>query len=868
MGEATVTIDEIISRDPVTLRAALATHLGSLGWGQLWAKEQGGVQTLLEHSLAVYDVLVACLPFIAEDSYPRLTADEALTVLLAGVAHDAGKADPAFQMYLRHNGLPVEHVDADTIRGIVDGAARAAGIDLGPRIDDVVSGAVLHEKRMRLGRGELVEWARSHVSLRWRKLADAVNLADSVASSPDVISAEDFLQRSPALTGRALVTAYHVNVRGVSTTFLHDATLRCFEGKGWTPVVHFADGTVFVGRDLSLPSPEEIEAALRERLEELLRQQRDVLPGLALGNPLYDFLPNPHYVLRDNLRDLFEAAARKVAARSEIKPDAEAKYRTQWREECRDTPLTPKDLVAIGEVGPEACTFKLLKQIVEKVLDDAGRERVRSACDSWLGVGAYDDILRQSTYMAVHDYVLSVRRWHRLPAEGTAGSLLIGDLDPQARVERLRERIVDIVAKAIQTSSSPLPSDKIIQEWERRCLADLTIETSAPTREQVVRTLTGYAEMKAGGKRANSPLQCCQCATLILAGDADAPSDALGNLGTFSNRRLAFAPSGSPPVCKGCTVDLTIGQLSLGSRVEVVIALIPRRSIGPAGAREVVCQLRELRHDVDRQLSPQTADLSRYLSVSLPAELLRAAGSGASLSECMLRPVSAPKTRKKRIEALEEALKERLGDTGLRDLNAQYAVAFDSVASLAEAIYVGQVSGSVRDDRDVADAVKAISHDVLVDFAAVTPNLVVMSLDRKLGGKDDSDADRALFGFGLAALFALEFGMATVVAPLAELRTALATRTGRTVYVPANAPARRLLGGDWVDLETARTWLRALQGAIALRERAGARSLLEVLSSPSAGFLIRRIEQNGTEETGPWWPGLWSEIEALKEVLG
>jgi hypothetical protein len=210
----------------------------------------------------------------------------------------------------------------------------------------------------------------------------------------------------------------------------------------------------------------------------------------------------------------------------------------------------------------------------------------------------------------------------------------------------------------------------------------------------------------------------------------------------------------------------------------------------------------------------------------------------------------------------------QLGDDGLDDLNSQYGTAFESTEILAEAVLSKQVPEAVRGDRDVSEAIQAAARDVLVDVAAATPNFAVVSFDRELGSKNDSDADRALYGFGLATLFAQEFGMAVAVAPVAELRTALATRAGRTVYVPANGAARRLLGGDWLDLETARTWLRALQAAIVLRERAGALSLLEVLRSPSAGFLIRRIEQNGAEETGPWWPGLWNEIEALKEVLG
>jgi hypothetical protein len=135
-----------------------------------------------------------------------------------------------------------------------------------------------------------------------------------------------------------------------------------------------------------------------------------------------------------------------------------------------------------------------------------------------------------------------------------------------------------------------------------------------------------------------------------------------------------------------------------------------------------------------------------------------------------------------------------------------------------------------------------------------------------LGAKDEKDVDRALYSFGLAAMFALELGTACLVAPISEIRTALASRNGRAVYVPANGPARGVLGGDWLGIENARKWLCAVRAAVVLRQRAGANTLLEVLRYPSAGYVVRRIEQQ--KDGNKVGPELWPHIEALKEVLG
>jgi hypothetical protein len=86
------------------------------------------------------------------------------------------------------------------------------------------------------------------------------------------------------------------------------------------------------------------------------------------------------------------------------------------------------------------------------------------------------------------------------------------------------------------------------------------------------------------------------------------------------------------------------------------------------------------------------------------------------------------------------------------------------------------------------------------------------------------------------------------------------------VYVPANGPARRALGGDWRGLFDAARWLRALRAAVVLKQPTGANTVLEVLRYPSAGYAIRRIEQQANGfAVGP---RQWPYIEALREVLG
>lgn len=858
-------LEALAGRDVGVVRDRLRSTLGALGWGDLLGKQRDGEQTLLEHCLAVFDTLCACAPFFAAEARPALSQDEFLGIVLAAVAHDAGKVDPAFQAYLRGESTSfAEHVDPEQIRKVVLYVASKLGIGLG-LIEDIVSEAVLHDRRMRRDKGEITEWARPHESGRWRKLADFVNHADSLASTADVVAAESFLRSNPLLLGQARMSCYQLHVRGVSTTFLHEAVLEAFEYAGYRALLHFAHGTVLAGFGVP-PDRDAAKAAVRRRIEKLFTERRDELPELAVGSPTGDFLPRPEYVRSETIGELLRVASRR--ARRKLHPATEkqaqdralliATYRDQWKKQGLSGAPTDADIQAILDIGPEACPFKLAKEILKKVLNEQADHALgKELFDAEFGDGSFERFIQQSTFMPVQDYALCVRGWHRMKHEGHA----VGELDPVKRTDLLIGKLGRVLQGVLTQHTAPLPSDRLVDEWTDRLMVDLALEATPPPRDEVERQFAGYLAFKSRSRsRAKPPQQCAQCAALILPGEAKEGSAALGNIGSFSNRRLAFEGQGQPPICRGCVVDLELGQLCLGRPVKTVICVVPRRSLGPQGARELVRRVRELRSTLDRQLSPETADPGSYVALSFPQDALRA----DSLRTSIVRPVRS-ETRKKRSIKLAEGLTEKLGETGLGELNSDHATSFDSVESLAGALLDGTAPPEVREDGDVRSAVADVIGGGRMDFAAITPNLVVVSLDRELAS-EESEADRALYAFGLATLFALELEMACLVAPISEVRTALESRAGRTVYVPANGPARRLLGGDWLGIHDAGRWLRALRAAIVLRERAGAASVLEFLRYPSAGYAIRRIEQQSNGRSVG--TRLWPFVEALKEVLG
>jgi hypothetical protein len=867
--------DAIVGVEVDKLRQTFSAFLIERGWAKLLGKQRGGEQTLLEHSLAVFDTLVACLPFLAGDIFPKLSPDEGQSLLLAAVTHDAGKADSAFQAYLRGDSVSfAEHVEPEAIRTLAAGLMEASSLDLHGSIDDIVSSAVLHDRRLRRGPGELRELARDHVSPRWRKLADAVDKADSAASAGDAPAAARVLRlpETRILTGGNPVGVYQVRLRGVATTFLHEAATRAFENRGWNPVLFHAEGTVFLGIGSGPPSVEDVCAELRALVEGVFRDRAQQLAALAVGSPVGNLLPYPGFVRVDNLPALFEVVTSR-REKPELKADKVAAYRKKWGEIALnlpselETPAEPSaaDTEALRVVDAEALAFKLFKNVVDRVVPGDRHQALGQRFTETFGRGSFERVMGQSTLMAVQDYLTLVRPWHQLPASqfvvGAGRDARVGDLPSGRRRELAAIALSGLVRDVLTTPGKDrpaLPSDAIVALWTTNLVGDLVLEGAPPSREAVADALDGYTSIKARGSH---PVQCVHCAVFIRIGEDEEPSEALGTQTSFSNRGLAFGPKASPPACRTCTTDLSLGQLLLGGRPETVIALVPRRSLGPQGALQLAGHVRLLRTALDRQLSPVTKDLDQYVALSDPGSIVRA----AALSEVLLR--DRGDSRKRVAKDLATALDEVLETDDLDEIGNKVGVSpFDS-KTLAGMLLGGSVPPEIRERPGVARAISSSAKESLVDFALPTPNLVVVSLDRPLGGRDVKDVDRALYSFALATLFALELDVAALVAPLSELRSGMTSRSAGTVYVPANGPARSLLGGDWLSLDDARRWLRAIQAAGALIERAGANSLYEVMRYPNAGFLVRRLEQNAGDQ-GVWWPDLWPRIEAMKEVLG
>jgi hypothetical protein len=99
---------------------------------------------------------------------------------------------------------------------------------------------------------------------RWMTLSKIVDQIDNVCSANGLLAAVQALEKPPL--GNILKTTYHlVQLRGVSTTLLHRAAIEAYEAAGWSPLLHYSNGTLYVAssaEQISEPQVEEIEGRL------------------------------------------------------------------------------------------------------------------------------------------------------------------------------------------------------------------------------------------------------------------------------------------------------------------------------------------------------------------------------------------------------------------------------------------------------------------------------------------------------------------------------------------------------------------------------------------------------------------------------
>jgi CRISPR type I-D-associated protein Csc3/Cas10d len=215
------------------------------GWRELLAKSGAYQQSLFEHTLCELDVLLQLLPILRLSNHCDLKPEEEQILIVSVIGHDVGKETKEFQDYIKDlTQDKALHIITELTKKVVPEICEALGFNnLQHCSHQIIENCInLHMSRNRTDANFILSVLQG--SGRWKALADIVYDLDNFCSSRGLLAALNTLEQSNL--SMHLKLAYHqVVIRGVSTVFLHKATVDSFIEQGWSPLIFFSEGTIY-----------------------------------------------------------------------------------------------------------------------------------------------------------------------------------------------------------------------------------------------------------------------------------------------------------------------------------------------------------------------------------------------------------------------------------------------------------------------------------------------------------------------------------------------------------------------------------------------------------------------------------------------
>ena len=908
------------------LRDRIIAHLSSKGWRRLLAKRICSEQSLLEHSINTLDILLVYLPIFRQSWHPPLILEQEIALIVTAVAHDAGKATERFQRYIRGETGWVGHWSPELTQALVSELyqlwARCSGQDVTTeerQVREAVAGVRYTIRQERTAALEASELLRTdHLSPRWRLFMDVVDDIDNLVSCPTVLDAARLLGRGLSPLARVVSASYHqARVRGVSTVLLHRAAQEAFVRRGWQPLLFYPEGTLYISTQdgAQTPPPEEIAEELQAVTRAELEARSQTTPQLVVGNILQNFLPKPELFDAARLRDYLRVAATRARAKPADKvrawnvikvvdalhPEATERIRRDGRlpsqpsaaeaislERSLPDAYSQEARQALGSSQPEMAIFKFFKNVVERFFPPEG-DTIRGGADTVLrgqyeatfGAGVFEKLMRMSTLQPAEDYLLAVRFFHELPGAvtGRPNIAKVGFLRPEER----QRVLIDLLARMAEAGFAELPEKPSFAEFAKKFarvgVQDLLAPASLDVNALAGRQINAYSTTKARRPQeavcpiCNGPLRIGSAESLTALADFYG-----GNPEAFSNRRVAHGRKAADTICAACYYERMLQQVLLASRPAEVIAIFPRMNLSSHGAAALVRRVRELEEQARRLSAPQTAAPDQRFDLTASWILAEKVGSTpvedlardphllATAFSYQIREETRRTYRRDLVKALQQEFEQDLDE-----LNNFYGAAFSSFEEAADAIIQRKPPMWAGTAAEVTAPLYERAFKLANDYAFVvqTANLVLIPIGHGFGGSKSSDTKAGLARL-LAALFlAAALDVSVAIVPFSELADAVAERGLGVAYVPPVAQLRRRFRTTWISLTDSERWLQAIAAAFQLARLAEypeRSDVYQVLSEPSVGRIIRRIEEVGNGRM--LGPAMIPQLEVLKEVLG
>lgn len=683
------------------------------GWHELLGKQRQYTQSLFHHVLVQLNFLTAIRPLLCDHAGFSLTHEQFFTLLVGNLCHDVGKEEPSWQEAVRKGTKPPDHVHYEKTRKAIEEWVELLGLaSKGASFTATVLAAIgLHHKATQGPASTLGHLFGGDLEdPRWRELADLVEATDKICSAGTVAEAAAEAEKR---FGNGLphpkfsVTLHRIQIlRGVSTTFLHKACQDAHVQRGWTPVLHFADGTLYfalASDNAPVPDVKEVRQRLGILFDQLLNDTN--LVKEVVGQRRKTFLAKPELFNSDP--DKFSGYLKEAAwknnpasyiSRHRKKSGVSNRHRQnvyKYKGESASEDEVMAEVEKFANAGKLADIFAFFKACVlgEKslVADHLTgdlwkqfKEISQSKLDDEFGKNTYQELTSLTNNDPVKDRDFIQKRWWSSTIVRN-GQTILRESSP---LEDQVQDLIRILSKLYKDLYPSWPMDYRPEPMDGAALSETFIADLlqaypvAPMNAELF--LEAYVNSKEETKgkfcpASNQPRE----ETRLSRDDLGVKPDSHSNRLKMQSR--TWKDRGGIGLAKGSRYEFMLRRLILGVPTKQLIVLIPPMQLGPFEGQGLVGTVQQLEQDIALHSREYSANPIHRFSFSLTDQIARRlrADQGASLA-VLLSYTSASETAKEHKRNLDKGLQEAFGPTDdgdhLKNFNQRHGATFKNWA--------------------------------------------------------------------------------------------------------------------------------------------------------------------------------------------
>jgi len=525
------------------------------------------------------------------------------------------------------------------------------------------------------------------------------------------------------------------------------------------------------------------------------------------------------------------------------------------------------------------------------------KEHIKIGYDNLLGDGAFDSLESSPNNDLPVEFAKTVHKYWNLPLCNckTKSEKVFPTFQNDERISLLIEKLNQFYKDAIE--------EILPEEFRPQLITPSTIaegfmgDLLHPMPETniiafVAKQLSSYEESKPSAKKEKGKHLCPICNQAFDEGK-EVKVKLVASPEAHTNRAISHGTGGHVVICDICRNELSIQQIILGSQntPPAMIVIFPKMNISYQAGNLLQEKIKRLWDEAYLLMSEKSTDPLQKINLSNTGSIFKNIKKTTSFlnGEDIIKLISyrpnekyIADMRKTIVKQLPEYYEDLPKDSdgkidkieSIKYLNAIWNESFSDWDDIIDSLMQNKIVGA----RDFVREVFKLTPKFKI--ICQTPHMILIPLMNpirsKVKNEDESNVNAAIRELFIALLLGLSLDCSVAVVNFGEKIT---FEGGEGVaYVPKVPELRRIIGSEWIPLQKiigqrgeiehfAEKWLTAIGSVaeIAYAANYSARSsLYQVLTSLTAGHILRRIEQNNDGKVSYAQLKL---IESIREVL-